>query len=150
MGVAANLYQEVLLDHVRNPRNFRSMPDANRSARGANPLCGDSVTVYLLERGGAIEKLTFEGSGCAISTASASLMTQALQNRKVEEALCVADSFITMVQGAGGKGAISSGLDELNVFQRLHNYPMRVKCATLAWHTAKAALKKCDKLVTTE
>lgn len=144
------LYQEVILDHNRRPRNFGALAGANRSAEGNNPLCGDRVTVYLELDGDRIRGVSFEGAGCAISTASASLMTEALQGRTVAEARSLFDGFHRMVtqgpaapgdtSGAGPEIGSDAELDKLAVFSGVRAYPMRVKCATLAWHTLKSAL----------
>jgi nitrogen fixation NifU-like protein len=146
MSDLRDLYQEVILDHNRRPRNFGPLPAANRRAEGHNPLCGDRVTVYLDVEGGRIQGVSFEGAGCAISTASASLMTEALKGRSVEEARSLFHGFHELVtQGEEGED-----LGKLAVFTGVREYPMRVKCATLAWHTLMAALDAKDQPVTTE
>jgi nitrogen fixation NifU-like protein len=144
------LYQEVILDHNRRPRNFGPLPGANRRAEGDNPLCGDRVTIYLDVDGDRIRKVSFEGAGCAISTASASLMTEALAGRTVAEARSLFAGFHRMLtegpaapgdtSGAGPEIGSDAELDKLAVFSGVRAYPMRVKCATLAWHTLKSAL----------
>ncbi len=144
------LYQQVILDHNKTPRNFGPLAAANRSAEGNNPLCGDRVTVYLQLAGDRIENVSFEGAGCAISTASASLMTEALRGKTVAEARWLFDGFHRMLTegpaapgsepGAGPEIGADAELDKLAVFSGVRAYPMRVKCATLAWHTLKSAL----------
>jgi len=146
MSDLRDLYQEVILDHNRRPRNFGPLPAANRQAEGHNPLCGDRVTVYLDVEGDRIQGVSFEGAGCAISTASASLMTEALKGLSVEEARTLFHAFHVLVtQGDEGED-----LGKLAVFTGVREYPMRVKCATLAWHTLMAALDAKDQPVTTE
>lgn len=139
------LYQEMILDHGKRPRNFRSQEDAD-SADGHNPLCGDRLTVYVRTADGKIEDLSFQGSGCAISTASASLMTEALRGKTVEEANALFESFHGLVAADGE----DRGVGKLEVFKGVREFPMRVKCATLAWHTLRAALGREDDAVTTE
>ena len=146
MSDLRDLYQEVILDHNRRPRNFGPLPAANRRAEGHNPLCGDRVAVYLDIEGDRIQGVSFEGAGCAISTASASLMTEALKGLSVEEARTLFHAFHVLVtQGDEGED-----LGKLAVFTGVREYPMRVKCATLAWHTLMAALDAKDQPVTTE
>jgi nitrogen fixation NifU-like protein len=146
MSDLRDLYQEVILDHNRRPRNFGPLPAANRRAEGHNPLCGDRVTVYLDVEGDRIRDVSFEGAGCAISTASASLMTEALKGLSVGEARDLFRGFHELVtQGDEGED-----LGKLAVFTGVREYPMRVKCATLAWHTLMAALDARDQPVTTE
>jgi nitrogen fixation NifU-like protein len=141
-----DLYQEVILDHNRRPRNFGALATANRTADGANPLCGDKVTVFLEVDGGRVKDIAFQGSGCAISTASASLMTEALKGRSVEEARELFQGF----HGLLTRGVDAPGLGKLTVFSGVREFPMRVKCATLAWHTFEAALDQKDQPVSTE
>ena len=148
MNELRDLYQEVILDHNRRPRNFRTLPAANRHAEGHNPLCGDRVTVYLEVADGRIRDLAFQGSGCAISTASASLMTEALKGRSLDEARQLFEGFHSFVTTGAGEG--SEELGKLAVFSGVREFPMRVKCATLAWHTLMAALDAQDQPVTTE
>jgi nitrogen fixation protein NifU and related proteins len=140
-----DLYQEVILDHNRRPRNFGPLPGADRRAEGHNPLCGDQVAVYLKLDGDVIQDVSFEGSGCAISTASASLMTEAVKGRTVEEARRLFGGFQALVTGKVAEtGNAAPGaeaeLGKLVALGGVREYPMRVKCATLAWHTLKAAL----------
>lgn len=143
-----DLYQEVILDHNRRPRNFGALPDANRSAEGNNPLCGDRVTVYLRVEDDRVQGISFQGSGCAISTASASLMTEALRGKTVAEAHALFRGFHNLVtRGADGD---REDLGKLAVFEGVREFPIRVKCATLAWHTFEAALQQKDQPVSTE
>lgn len=139
-----DLYQEVILDHGRHPRNLRHPDDANRQARGNNPLCGDRITVYLKVSGdGVIEDAAFQGQGCAISTASASMMTEMVRGRTVEEAETLFEGFHTMCtsgDGAAPEGALADAFEKLQVLAGVRQYPVRVKCATLAWHTLTAAI----------
>lgn len=148
MSDLRELYQEIILDHTRHPRNFGPLPEANRSAEGHNPLCGDQIKVYLDLAGGRIRGIGFEGAGCAISTASASLMTEELRGRSQEEAQALFQKFHRLV--TTGEGADDPAIEELAVFSGVREYPMRVKCATLAWHTLKAALEGEDLPVSTE
>lgn len=146
MNDLRELYQETVFDHYRQPRNFGKLDGANRKADGYNPLCGDKVTLYLKIDGGVIRDARFEGSGCAISTASASLMTEAIKGRTEGEALQLMDKFHRMVTGAPASGE----LGKLEALSGVSEFPQRVKCATLAWHTMKAALKDVKALVSTE
>jgi nitrogen fixation NifU-like protein len=147
MSELRDLYQEVILDHSKHPRNRRK-PDAfTQKAEGYNPLCGDRVTVYLDLRAGIIEDVAFEGSGCAISTASASLMTQALKGRPVDEVRKLFQRFHELLTGSGEP---SPDLGKLAAFSGVREFPVRVKCATLGWHTLKAALENIPREVTTE
>jgi len=136
------LYQEVILDHSKRPRNFRALAGANRRAEGHNPLCGDRATVYLLVEGDVVRDVSFEGSGCSISTASASMMTDALKGKTLAEAKALFERFHELVTADPSKAAAASEeLGKLAVFAGVHEFPMRVKCASLAWHTMKAALE---------
>jgi nitrogen fixation NifU-like protein len=136
------LYQEVILDHSKRPRNFRALAGANRHAEGHNPLCGDRAAVYLLVEGDVVRDVSFEGSGCSISTASASMMTDALKGKTVAEAKALFERFHELVTADPSKAAAASAeLGKLAVFAGVHEFPMRVKCASLAWHTMKAALE---------
>jgi nitrogen fixation protein NifU and related proteins len=137
------LYQEVILDHNRRPRNFGALPAANRRAEGHNPLCGDQVTLFVDVADGTIRDLAFEGSGCAISTASASLMTEALKGLSVDEARALFRGFQELVTVGRAEGS-AADLGKLEVFGGVRQYPMRVKCATLPWHTLKDALDRPD------
>jgi nitrogen fixation protein NifU and related proteins len=142
------LYQEVIFDHYRKPRNFHPLEGANHHAHGHNPLCGDQVTVYLKTENGVIADLSFEGSGCAISTASASLMTDALKGKKLAEVEHLFNEFHQMVTEDDGKQHPELG--KLEVLAGVREFPARVKCATLAWHTLLAALKDQQQPITTE
>jgi nitrogen fixation NifU-like protein len=141
------LYQEVIIDHNRHPRNCHRLADADRMADGFNPLCGDRLTVYVKLRDGVIADAAFEGEGCAISVASASLMTEHLKGKTESEAQAIFDRFRALVMGEEEAGV---GLDKLVVLAGVKEFPARVKCATLAWHTLTAALKDRREPVTTE
>ena len=149
MGELRELYQEVIFDHNRNPRNFRVMEDANRKVEGFNPLCGDRLTLYLKVKDGIIEDASFQGQGCAISTASVSLMTELVKGRTEQEAEELFEVFhkITTSQD---EAVNLEELGKLAVLAGVRDYPARVKCATLAWHTLVAALKNDHDTVTTE
>lgn len=148
MSDLRDLYQELILDHNRKPRNFGPLGDANRSARGVNPLCGDKVAVHLRVEDDRVKGVSFEGTGCAISIASASVMTESLKERSCDDARELFDRFHQMV--AIDDGADSAGMGKLAAFAGVRDYPARVKCATLAWHTLRAALDGEDKAVSTE
>ncbi len=143
------LYQEVILDHSKKPRNFHALEDATHEAKGHNPLCGDRLTLYLIMDGDVIQDVAFEGAGCAISTASASMLTETLKGTTEEEAEAIFEAFHDQVTG---KDAPNDGskLGKLAVFGGVRDYPVRVKCATLAWHTLRAALAKEAEAVSTE
>jgi nitrogen fixation NifU-like protein len=143
MATTDQLYQDVILEHNRKPRNFRVLDDATAQADGVNPLCGDEVRVWLkLDADGRIADVTFQGSGCAISKASASIMTQAVQGKTRAEALALFDRFHALVTGkAPADAAGAAALGKLAVFAGVSAYPTRVKCASLGWHTLKAALE---------
>lgn len=147
MSDLRDLYQEVIFDHNRHPRNFHKLEDANRVAEGFNPLCGDRLTVYLKVENGIIRDVSFEGKGCAISTASASLMTENLKGKTEAEAEKLFEAFHATVTG---KGTSTAPLGKLSVLTGVREYPARVKCATLAWHTVHAALANQPEMVTTE
>ena len=142
-----DLYQEVILDHNKRPRNFRVLDPATHHAAGHNPLCGDQITVYANVEDGVIKEVAFQGQGCAISTASASLMTTALQGKTVAEAETLFGKFHDMVTGEGNA---PPELGKLAVLTGVRDYPSRVKCATLAWHALQAALQNQTEAVTTE
>lgn len=148
MSDLKDLYQEVILDHNRNPRNCYVMDCANRTADGHNPLCGDIVKVYLRIENGIIEEISFQGQGCAICTASTSLMTESVKGKTLEEALGIFDEFHHMLTGVAEEQGVELG--KLLVFEGVREYPVRVKCATLAWHTLHAAVDSNDDAVTTE
>ncbi len=152
MSDLRELYQEVILDHGKRPRNFRHPADANREAKGDNPLCGDKVTIFLkLSDAGVIDDLAFQGRGCAISTASASLMTELLRGKTVAEAETLFGAFhhlCTHDDAPDVPAPLEDDFDRLQVMSGVRHYPMRVKCATLAWHTMKAALDGAGKAST--
>jgi nitrogen fixation protein NifU and related proteins len=145
-----DLYQEVILEHSKAPRNFRQLQNANHHAEGFNPLCGDRLTVYVNLEGDAIRDISFQGSGCAISKASASMMTQSVKGRTKQEADALFESFRRLVTGQSNAGSNQPELGKLAVFSGVSEYPMRVKCATLAWHTLRAALQGEQEAVSTE
>ncbi len=149
MSDLRELYQEVILDHNRRPRNFGTLPVANHHAEGHNPLCGDRLTVYLDVEDGLIRSVSFEGAGCAISRASASLMTDAVKGKSVEEAEKLFAEFHRMVT-AGVDEDVEAALGKLAVFCGVREFPSRVKCASLAWHTLRAALAGSGEKATTE
>ncbi len=145
------LYQEVILDHAKQPRNFGHPPACNRQAKGHNPLCGDRLTVYLTVEKGVVTDAAFEGAGCAISMASASLMTEMLKGKTEAEAQALFTEFHALVAGDGTESAGGAeDLGKLAVFSGVREYPVRVKCATLPWHAFVAALKGKQDSVTTE
>ncbi len=145
-----DLYQEIILDHSKRPRNFHKMDDATRRAEGYNPLCGDRLSVFLRLDGEVVRDISFLGSGCAISKASASLMTDAVKGKTVAEVKRLFDAFHTMVTtDTAGEPEVSS-LGKLAVLSGVRDFPARVKCASLAWHTLKAALAAEAEPVTTE
>jgi len=148
MSDMRELYQEVILDHNKQPRNCYVMDCANRSADGHNPLCGDTVKVYLRIEDGIIEEISFQGAGCAICTASTSLMTESVTGKTVEEAKNLFDEFHNMLTGVAEEQGLELG--KLQVFEGVREYPVRVKCATLAWHTLNAAMEDGEDKVTTE
>ena len=141
------LYQEVILDHNKRPRNFRVL-DGGRKAEGYNPLCGDRFTVYLQIDNGTIKDVSFQGSGCAISKASASLMTERVKGKSIEEAKATFDEFQKMLTGP--TDAPTDNLGKLTVLAGVRQFPVRVKCASLAWHTLKSAVEARDEVVSTE
>ncbi|MBA4697524.1 MAG: SUF system NifU family Fe-S cluster assembly protein [Legionella sp.] len=146
------LYQETILDHNRNPRNHYCMEEATAQARGFNPLCGDQLTIYIRFEGNYIKEVSFLGSGCAISQASASLMTEALMGKTREEAEKLFRQFHGFMTDKPVQGLEkpSYQLDKLMILEGVKLYPARVKCATLAWHTLEAALQEAAETVTTE
>jgi len=136
------LYQEIILDHSRHPRHFGPLADANHVAEGHNPLCGDKVKIYLaVNPAGRIADVSFEGRGCAISVASASLMTEMLKGRSVKEAEDLMGGFLHLVKGENADDLVEDDRERLEVMAGVSAFPMRVKCATLAWHAMKAALE---------
>jgi nitrogen fixation protein NifU and related proteins len=148
MAGLRDLYQEVILEHSKVPRNFREMSEADHKAEGFNPLCGDRFTVYLHMDGDAIQDISFQGSGCAISKASASMMTQMLKGKTRAQAEKLFETFHTLVTGHGH--GLDGDLGKLAVFSGVSEFPARVKCATLAWHTLQAALEGQQDAVSTE
>jgi nitrogen fixation NifU-like protein len=149
MSELRELYQQVILDHNRKPRNFGKLATANRTAEGYNPLCGDQIRLYLEVDDDVIRDIGFEGSGCAISRAAASLMTAILKGKKVTEAEDLFDRFRRMLTG-DAPGPDTTALGKLAVFSGVCEFPSRVKCATLPWHTVHAALRGTHEPVSTE
>jgi nitrogen fixation NifU-like protein len=141
-----DLYQEVILDHYKAPKNFGTLATPTHAAHGDNPLCGDKIALQLEVRDGVVRDLRFKGAGCAISTAAASLMTESVKGRTREEIEELFGRYHRMVTGQGGP----DGLGKLEAFRGVHDFPVRVKCATLAWHTLRAALSGSKDSVTTE
>ncbi len=148
MSDLRELYQQVILDHNRNPRNFRRVEDANRTADGYNPLCGDRIELFVRVQDGVIADIGFQGAGCAISQASASLMTSAVKGKSTEEAERLFRAFHGMVTGEGA--AEASELGKLAALGGVRQFPARVKCANLPWHTLHASLAGAVKPVSTE
>jgi nitrogen fixation protein NifU and related proteins len=149
MSDLRELYQEVILDHHKKPRNFRKLEGA-RHVEGYNPLCGDKVTIYVKLEGDVVRDVSFQGTGCAISTASASMMTESLKGKTRAEAEALFQSFHALVTGKAPTEGGAPDLGKLEVFSGVREFPVRVKCATLAWHTFHAALAGEDKTVSTE
>ena len=151
MSDLRELYQEVILDHSRNPRNFGRLEDADREAEGNNPLCGDQLTLFVKTADGIVTDISFEGTGCAISTASASLMTETLKGKSIAEAQDIFERFHAMVTGDPNQEPEGiKELGKLGVLAGVREFPVRVKCASLAWHTFKAAIDEADEPVSTE
>jgi nitrogen fixation NifU-like protein len=146
IGSLSELYQEVILDHYRKPRNFGMLRGADRKAEGHNPLCGDRVALQIRTKNDVIDDIRFEGKGCAISTASASMMTEAVRGKTRAEALELFEKFHTLVTN-GGNG---DDVGKLAAFGGVSEFPLRVKCASLAWHTLKAALEDPGSTISTE
>ncbi len=140
MSDLRDLYQEVILDHSKKPRNFHAIADADRQAEGYNPLCGDRETVFVKLDGDRVADVAFQGAGCAISTASASMMTESVKGKTRAEAEALFERFHRLITGKNGEAASGPELGKLEVFSGVREYPVRVKCATLPWHTLKAAL----------
>ena len=149
MSDLRELYQQVILDHNRNPRNFHEMPEATRRVDGYNPLCGDHYTIFLRLDGEKIDEVSFTGSGCAISKASASVMSATVKGKTKDEAERLFDTFHRLVTG-DSSGLSAADLGRLAAFSGVSEFPARVKCATLAWHTLKSALEGGDEKVSTE
>jgi nitrogen fixation NifU-like protein len=148
MAELDDLYQEVILDHNKSPRNFRAIENANRKAQGYNPLCGDQVTVYLKLEDGVIKDISFQGSGCAISKASASLMTAELKGKTEAQAEELFENVHKMLTGESE--AQGKGVGKLEILSGVCKFPARVKCASLAWHTVHSALKDGNQVASTE
>ncbi len=149
MSELSELYQQVILDHNKKPRNFRKIEPATHTAEGHNPLCGDQLTIYVDMELGEVKDVAFEGSGCAISKASASMMTQAVKGKSKEHAEELFKEFHSMVTGELDTEQQDNELGNLKIFAGVREFPVRVKCATLPWHTLHAALNK-QELVSTE
>lgn len=149
MSELSDLYQEVILEHNKNPRNFREIADADQYADGKNPLCGDALRVYVSMDGDTVTDVAFKGSGCAISKASASMMTQAVKGKTKPEAEAIFDEFHKMVTGELNIEIDENDLGKLKIFAGVLEFPARVKCASLSWHTLNAALRGED-VVSTE
>lgn len=149
MSELSELYQQVILDHNKKPRNFKRLEGANRTAEGFNPLCGDQLTVDMLMDEGVVSDLSFVGTGCAISKAAASMMTQAVKGKTREEARALFDQFHRMVTGELDEESEPNNLGRLTIFAGVRDYPARVKCASLPWHTMHAALEG-EVMATTE
>lgn len=141
-----DLYQQVILDHSRSPRNFRALPDADRTARGHNPLCGDNYTLYAKLDGEVVRELTFQGSGCAISKASASILTETLKGKTRAEVKALFDKVHHLIT----TGQTTGDLGKLDALAGVHKFPTRVKCAILPWHAALAAVTGDAQVVSTE
>jgi nitrogen fixation NifU-like protein len=150
MSELRELYQTVILDHNKNPQNFGSVADANHRASGNNPLCGDVIEVTLLVEDGVVKDVRFEGAGCAISTASASIMTQAVKGKSVEDARALFERFHALVTAPMDEPVDTDAAGKLAVFAGVREFPVRVKCATLAWHTLKNALEGKSDVAKTE
>ena len=150
MSDLTDLYQEVILDHNRRPRNFGALAEPTRVATGHNPLCGDRLKLYLRLDGDRIADIAFEGSGCAISKASASLMTDAVKGHSIPEAMTLFERFHAVVTSPVDQPIDEVSMGKLAVLAGVREYPIRVKCASLAWHTMKAALEGADEPVKTE
>jgi nitrogen fixation protein NifU and related proteins len=151
MSNLRDLYQETIFDHYRRPRNCHALPGANRSAEGYNPLCGDRITLYLYIEDGIVKDAGFEGVGCAIATASASLMTEALKGRTETEVEALFERFHAMATAPADQPlADEAQLGKLAVLGGVREFPARIKCATLAWHTLRAALRDEHGTVSTE
>jgi len=150
MSDLRELYQDVILEHSKTPRNYRELPAANHKAEGFNPLCGDRFTVYVALDGDTIRDISFQGSGCAISKSSASMMTQSVKGKTLAEAEKIFERFHKMVTGHVPATENETDLGKLTVFSGVSEFPVRVKCATLAWHTLNAALDGKQDAVSTE
>jgi nitrogen fixation NifU-like protein len=150
MSDLRELYQELIIDHSKRPRNFKVLETADRKLEGYNPLCGDKVTVFLQLEHDRVKNVTFQGSGCAISTASASIMTESVKGKTLPEVEALFEVFHQMVMGKPPAAGNAPELGKLAVFSGVSEFPARVKCATLAWHTLHAALQGTGETVSTE
>jgi nitrogen fixation NifU-like protein len=150
MSDLRELYQQVILDHSKKPRNFHKLEGANRTAEGYNPLCGDQISVYLQLEDDVIRNISFQGSGCAISKASASMMTASVKGKTKAEVQVLFEKFHTMVTGGLNTKVDQHELGKLAVFSGVCEFPVRVKCASLAWHTLHAALEGKGETISTE
>ena len=150
MSDISDLYQEVILDHGKRPRNFRELASANRRAEGYNPLCGDRETVYLELDGDVVADIAFQGAGCAISTASASMMTESLKGKSRPEAEALFERFHDLITGQSNAPESAPPLGKLEVFSGVRDYPVRIKCATLPWHTMRSALHGAGQTISNE
>lgn len=150
MSDLRELYQETIIGHAKAPKNFKVLGTANRKIEGYNPLCGDRLTLFLNIEGDVVKEAAFQGSGCAISTASASLMTEAVKGRTVADATQLADDFHKLITGTPDQTPDTARLGKLAVFTGVCEYPSRVKCASLAWHSLKAALHGEGATISTE
>src|SRR5262249_32273019 len=150
MSDLRELYQQVILDHHKKPRNFRALPEPSRHVEGYNPLCGDKVTVYVKLEGDVVKDVAFQGTGCAISTASASLMTESLKGKTRGEAEAMFREFHDLITGKPDEADAEERLGKLAVFAGVREFPVRVKCASLPWHTFHAAVEGEEKTVSTE
>ena len=146
MDLFRDLYQQLIIDHNQNPRNFRTIESPSHSAEGKNPLCGDQLSIFIFEDGGIIKDISFIGDGCAISKASGSIMTSTLKGMSVDDAHALFDKFQTLAT----TGQTKEDLGKLAVLGGVHKYPSRVKCATLAWHTFEGAMNNIDNSIKTE
>jgi nitrogen fixation NifU-like protein len=140
------LYQQLLIDHSKSPRNFRALPDANRTAQGTNPICGDSCTIYAKIEGDVVQDLTFQGSGCAISMASASLLTESLKGKTEAEVKVMFGKVSDMMT----TGHVDGDLGKLSALSGVHRFPVRIKCAILPWHAVAAAVEGRGETISTE
>lgn len=145
-----SLYEQVILDHNKAPRNFGEMKDADRSEEGYNPLCGDQFTIYIKMDGNTISEIQFQGAGCAISKSSASVMTTLIKGKTTKEAQALFDTFHTMITSDPEAPIVKEDLGKLMVFSGVREYPIRIKCATLPWYTLLAAIKGSGDSVSTE
>jgi nitrogen fixation protein NifU and related proteins len=150
MSDLRELYQDLIIDHSKRPRNFRVLETATHTSEGYNPLCGDKVTIFLELEQGRVKNVSFQGSGCAISTSSASVMTESVKGKTLAEVETLFDVFHNLVTGKPPAGGNTPELGKLAVFSGVSEFPVRVKCATLAWHTLHAALQEKGEIVSTE